>query len=485
MARHAAGTDLAASLRTMTDGVSSRTHIRLVVLSRTCVGILDPWSSRSTPNSTRSPGTSTPNTAVSFASLRDLLDAPDAWTGPGIWNLEQFLCWRTGVGLSQARQVRAVAERRHELPDCIAAIDRGELSLDQLTAIAKKVPAWADHEVALLAPKLTVRQLQRLLGKYQFPDLAAGDGRPEVGPDAAESSTIQSDEPELGPPVPSEHRAPTRHTPIDAGGCRMFFDDDGRFHLTVTTDTVTGKIIEQAVNEARDQLFCNGQQDVTTLDGLREVAQRSLDGIASPDRRNRWRLNIHLRTDGRCTDDTGHFLPDAIRRYVTCDGALTPTFSANGVAVSVGRTQYIVPDRTRRLVIERDGGCDVPGCGSTHHLEVHHIVHWGDDGPTDTWNLVTLCPHHHRMHHQGRLGIAGNADVPDGVVYTDADGNVITASGARPRPPGAAPPPIAGQYRHPLGERMDMHWVVFNPPAHYGRKRVDAMRYRSTHIAKP
>ncbi len=95
---------------------------------------------------------------------------------------------------------------------------------------------------------------------------------------------------------------------------------------------------------------------------------------------------------------------------------------------------------------------------------MHHIIHWEDDGPTETWNLISLCPHHHRLHHQGKLGITGNADTPGGVTFTDATGRVITASGARPKPPGAAPPPITGTYQHPLGQRLDMKWVSFGTP---------------------
>ncbi len=44
-----------------------------------------------------------------------------------------------------------------------------------MTAVATKVPAWADHDVAELAPMLTVRQLQRLLGKYDFTGIAEPD----------------------------------------------------------------------------------------------------------------------------------------------------------------------------------------------------------------------------------------------------------------------------------------------------------------------
>ena len=100
-------------------------------------------------------------------------------------------------------------------------------------------------------------------------------------------------------------------------------------------------------------------------------------------------------------------------------------------------------------------------------------------------NLIALCPHHHRLHHQGKLGITGNADLPGGVVFTDADGRVITASGAKPKPPGAAPPPITGTYQHPLGQRLDMKWVSFGtPPGHHERMRADEPR-RPADIAWP
>jgi hypothetical protein len=180
-------------------------------------------------------------------------------------------------------------------------------------------------------------------------------------------------------------------------------------------------------------------------------------------RRDRFRIHIHLDVDGSATDDRGHRLPDAITKYISCDGLVTPTFLHDAIPISIGRSGRMVPERTRRLVMLRDHGCRVPGCTQTHILEVHHIIHWHDGGPTDTWNLIALCPHHHRMHHQGQLGITGNAD-HDTVVFTDTNGQPLKPSGARPTPPGAPPPPPRGVYQHPLGERLDTQWLHFNPP---------------------
>ena len=290
------------------------------------------------------------------------------------------------------------------------------------------------------------------------------------------SGESDDDAPLVGPPVPEGHVAPPETPersscgagccghgePVDR--CSFHVDDNGRFHLTLETDRVRGEIIEQALVEARDALFNDGQVDVTWVDAFGEICERSLDAVASPERRNRFRINMHLDVDGRFSNATGHFLPDAIRRYLTCDGLVSPVLVENGIPISVGRSQHIVPDRTRRVVIHRDGGCGVPGCGASKFLEVHHIIHWEHGGVTESWNLIALCPHHHRLHHQGRLGISGNADIPGGVVFTDGNGKQILASGARPKPPGAPPSPPIGRYQHPLGERLDLSMVHFSPP---------------------
>ena len=139
--------------------------------------------------------------------------------------------------------------------------------------------------------------------------------------------------------------------------------------------------------------------------------------------------------------------------------------------MSVGRATRAVPSRTRIVVEERDRGCRVPGCARSRWLHVHHIRPWSEGGPTDTDNLVCLCAFHHRLHHRGGLGIEGDADDPDGLVFTDARGRPLAASG-RPSPPHGPPQAAARRlgiptnpYDHPTGERLDDRWVCFNEPA--------------------
>ena len=240
--------------------------------------------------------------------------------------------------------------------------------------------------------------------------------------------------------------------------------DDGVFRLHLDCDPVTGMIIDAALHEARDALFQHGHTDVTDVDAMLEMAQRSLDTVDSPARRDRFRTNIHIDTHGNATDARGWTPP---RRHPPVHhlrrAALTGVHRRDDPHLR--RTHPTHDPATHPpIVLLRDQGCRIPGCNETHHLEVHHIIHWEDDGTTDTWNLIALCPRHHRMHHRGELGITGNADLTDGVTFTNRHGRLIGTTGARPQPPGAPPPTPTGVYEHPLGERLDPRWLYFNPP---------------------
>ena len=81
-------------------------------------------------------------------------------------------------------------------------------------------------------------------------------------------------------------------------------------------------------------------------------------------------------------------------------------------------------------------------------MQIHHIVHWRSGGTTDTPNLISVCPRHHRMHHHGQLGILGDADDPDGVTFTDNRGSPIPLSHP-PNPPSEPVPCEPPSPRHP------------------------------------
>jgi hypothetical protein len=239
--------------------------------------------------------------------------------------------------------------------------------------------------------------------------------------------------------------------------------DDHRWRIKGEFDLDTAAVISAALLQAREALWAGGQRSISEADCLREICEQYVDAIESTLQRDRCKVWLHLdAAAGTAVTPAGVRMPDSVRDKVACDGIIQPVWETDGVPFNVGRAQHIVPERTRRVVMLRDQGCRVPGCNHDRIIEIHHIIHWIDGGLTSTWNLVALCPKHHRMHHQGRLSISGNADDPDGLVFSDDRGRRLEPCGA-PAPPTQPPRPANG-YTPPLMGRVDWNYVGLGWP---------------------
>jgi len=425
------------------------------------------------------------------------------WAGEGMTSMSAWVAWRAGMSPAMARSVVAIAERVAELPASIEAFRRGELSLDQMAAIARNAPAWADVQSRDYAIVMTVTQLRHVLRKYPFPVLD-DDGRevPDADPNTPESPEDEADTEAKAKAAVDSATSPDSGSASERSSVEEFLslwqDDDGSFRLSGRLDADAGMIVQAALDEARDRLFQRGDFGAGLAEALVEMAQASLDSVADPARRSRFRVNLFINTDSdarnmaderNMADAAGWNVPDAIRRYLTCNGTVTPVFLENGLPVSVGRSQYVVPARTRTVIEHRDrGACRVPGCDATLGLEVHHLIHWEHGGRTDTDNLLLVCGKHHRMHHRGRLDITGNAGRPDGLEFRNQHGRIIIPSGAAPNPPTGPPPKPAAVYAHPDGGRMDTGQIYFNPPRTYHddlRQRLGANKDYLAKIQPP
>ena len=354
------------------------------------------------------------------AVMADVL-ADDDWVGTGIHTPTQWLAWKAGLSPERARMITNVAERRDDFPVVIGAFERGELTLEQVFVVVTKAPAWADHKVVDFTKAATVHQLRRTITDQFF----------DNGPTPPEPADTPADRVSFGPTT------------------------GDRWRISGNFDIATGQRIEAALTERKDTLYEQGDTDTTWADALVELAETSLGAVTSDARRDSYRTWLHLDVSNADTTTTdGWHVPMVVRDRLLCDGIVQPVWERDGLPFSVGRAQRIVPTRTRRIIEHRDRGCRVPGCTNTRHIEVHHIIHWLHGGPTDTWNLLSLCGKHHRQHHQGELGVSGNADQPDATVFTDTHGRVITGSG-RPTIPDSDPDPPQAAFSPGSGERMD------------------------------
>jgi hypothetical protein len=149
----------------------------------------------------------------------------------------------------------------------------------------------------------------------------------------------------------------------------------------------------------------------------------------------------------------GPLLSEAERRYLTCDATCEVWFERGGEVIGAGRSTRLISRRLRRALEHRHAACAVPGCGATRGLHAHHIRHWEDGGVTELFNLVLLCPYHHRLHHRGVITITGPAE---DLIVTDSSGRTLSA-GSLARPPNR-PAPTVPPCPGPTGERADWWW---------------------------
>src|SRR5690606_31175060 len=110
--------------------------------------------------------------------------------------------------------------------------------------------------------------------------------------------------------------------------------------------------------------------------------------------------------------DWGQPLPVETLRRLACEADVVPIVCGGGsVPLDMGRSRRYPTHSQRLAVIMRDRHCRFPGCDAPPSFcDVHHLVHWVKNGPTDLRNLVLLCARHHRAVHEGGWSLTGNAN---------------------------------------------------------------------------
>ena len=376
----------------------------------------------------------------SISALLAEIDRDGLLGGTGLKSLEHFATWQIGVAPGRARNLASIARRRDDLTRCTAMLDAGQLSEDQVATIARRAPEGTDEHYANLATEATVTQLRTALRAAPKPDAAPDE-----------------------PVSPEPDRTASRH-----------WDDEDRWCLRAQLPKLEGATVDAALQSHLDALVAEWRRDhapagdgagtappfPTLVDAFVRLAEYGWDAeVAQRPHGHRTTIIVHLEADtGHAALALGPALSEAERRYLACDARFETWFERDGVPFGLGRSTREIPRRIRRALERRDRTCRIPGCDSTRGLHAHHIIHWEDHGPTELWNLVLVCPYHHRQHHQGLLGIAGPADQ---LTVTDKWGKTLTGA-TLARAPTTSPPTVQ-PYPHPSGEHADWKW--YQPPA--------------------
>ena len=423
------------------------------------------------------------------------------WGDGGFKTPEHYLVVRAGLSHAHAADIVRVARRRSELVDAAAALDAGELSLDQVAVLARHVPASHQASVTGLARNATVPQLRRALARHALPAMSTPGATGEAGEAGEAGGQGVSEEPraQVQRELDRAKDSAVERRACAAPDLSMSYDADGRFQLRYSAPATVGALVEQAIREAKDALFlrrrgadtqvrstqdpgshaagepgvgCDRVEDrhaglPTHADGLEEMATRSLSSVTSSSRSSHYRVYLHLDTDGAWVNG-GHAIPLRLLTRFISDGVAQPVWETEGRPVSVGRSMRILPDRARRLIVDRDRGCRFPGCPTAGGFtEIHHLTAWADGGPTDETNMASLCTAHHDGITRGDYSLTGDPTRPDGLVAT-------TRYGLPVRPP--LPDELAG----PPGDDPDVPADTYQPPSG-GPVRWDDVELVSDH----
>lgn len=369
------------------------------------------------------------------------LDRTEVWAITGCRSVEQCVAWKTGSSSAHARAMVAVARRAEELPRCTAAFREGRASLDQVSTIAERAADGTDEHYAALIEVATVAQLRTAL-----------------------------------------KMAPRRKpTPDDPERSVTKITDDEFSYWRIKLPHVEAAVFDAALQSHLDAMVAQWRRDHETDDGVSETAPPfptvadafmrlveagwDADAVARP-HGHRTTVVLHVDVESKVgLLHLGPALSEAERLFLSCDSLVETWFECDGQPIGCGRETRQIPRRIRRALEFRHPTCGVPGCGATRGLHAHHIRHWEDGGPTELWNLVLVCPHHHRMHHRGVITIRGPGHA---VTVTDVAGRVLDGSSVA-RPP-TGPPPVVSPYAGPTGERADWKWYdppgPWDPPSH-------------------
>jgi hypothetical protein len=327
------------------------------------------------------------------------------WRSPG-----HYVGLLLGSARSRTSAMVAAASAGEQFPATIERLKQGEISLDQAAAIVRVAPAWADRTMAEAAGAMTPAQLSKTAQIHRQAD------------DMARAADQPADSPSPKPP------------PVDEFA-QFNFDDVGSYRGRFRLDADRGAEFEATLKAHFDALWQEWKAQggagpfPKRIDAFMRMVRRSAEadaaGLGGVGDHRRHLVVLHVDVSTKVGHvHMGPVMPAWAVESLSCDATFQMLFTREGRALGVGPARQL-PERLRRAIEQRDGGCRVPGCGSTV-VHLHHIHHHAHGGVSETWNLVALCPTHHRGLHRGDLRLTGtNADDPDGLTFSTANGRAM------------------------------------------------------------
>ena len=347
---------------------------------------------------------------------------------PGV-TLRQWMAMSVGLTAAEAARCARLAARLEALPGLSAAFAEGCVSEGIVDLCASVATPDNEDEVLNAARYASGAQLQTLVRAMKRVKRSERDAEP---------------------------------VPESVG---TTVGDDGMWRLRATLSAERGAEVEAALRAERDDLwdtYRNAKDTAehtaaahaaaetdpaehpaprrpTSADALVAMARRSLSEhtTAAGTLPARYQINILIDADDLFNPDGwgrihgGGPIDIPTIEALLSESSIVVLLHDNGVPVLATSPEPLATTQQRHALLLRDSTCRFPGCGRTHHLRAHHLIHRADNGPTALWNLVWLCNEHHTRIHQP--GWTTDLDPHTGQLrITTPDGTTIETTGHRP-----------------------------------------------------
>jgi hypothetical protein len=330
-------------------------------------------------------------------------DESGEWGRQGALSCAHWLSWRIGLDVMTAREKVRVARALGGLPSIDEALRRGKLSYAKVRALTRVATAENEGRLLDLAVASTGAQLERICRSFRrvVADQLSGD------PTLDERRYV------------SERVLPSGMVRVEA----VLHPDEAALVMKAI-ETARAGVRAAGEREAPANVDVpaetSARSTVSKPDALVQVAESFLaHGQATGTGGDRCQIFVHLQQDPLAPDgtltlaatlDDGTCVPAETFRRLACDAALVSvTHDAAGNPLDIGRRTRTIPPALRRALWSRDRGCRFPSCANTHYVHAHHIDHWAHGGETSLDNLVLLCGSHHRLLHEGGIGVTRTA----------------------------------------------------------------------------
>ena len=237
------------------------------------------------------------------------------------------------------------------------------------------------------------------------------DGLPEKGLAAAVRHAGQV----MRPDRLVEHDADIRRAhrslvkgpgPLGLSRYTLILDEEGAAIVDAAVDALA-KPRPDAGTGAHDPRTTQARR----ADALLDLVARAVGAPEGVPRQAKTSLVVTIGLDvlqGRCRGAgltmAGEILTTDTVRRMACDAQLIPVvLGTNAEILDQGMGRRLFDRAQIRHLWLRDGHCTFPGCSKpAAWTDVHHLVHWLDDGPTDISNAALLCRAHHTVVHRER-----------------------------------------------------------------------------------